>query len=163
MRPVSYRGKLDGSKTAVPSTQTVSGVTARGRRQQVPMRLHHAATLTATWWPLSDDRLLIVEVARSQLPKLRPWFNRHVGVDTDIPWVPAVKVMAIGDNACLMLAGATIGSARASAEWRSGETCMVGVVARGLIDANPLTVAEQFLALLDVGQALIAEVPLCSS
>ena len=117
--------------------------------------------LTATWWPGSDHPLLVVEVDDTALARLRPWFARKLDDHVEIPRHPDARVRRSDRGVCLYIGHTRIGgTVAAQPSWLAEPSCTVGLLPADLTRGDCLTVAAQFAVLLDLGHALVAEVPL---
>jgi hypothetical protein len=117
--------------------------------------------LTATWWPETDRPLLVAEVDDTVLARLRPWFARKLDDHVEIPRHPDARVRRGEREACLHIGHTRVGGAAAAQpSWLAEPSCTVGLLPADLTNGDCLSVAAQFAVLLDLGHALVAEVPI---
>jgi hypothetical protein len=119
--------------------------------------------VTCGWWDDVDGPvpLLAVELSDRGVELARAGFT--AGLDGDAAVIArhrTATVERIHLGACLYLGRHLIGGDYAPADWLAQDTCLVAVVAEGLIVRNVLTVGDQVKALFDLGLALLAEVRL---
>lgn len=134
-------------------------VVPRGALRRLTPR--RPARITATWWPGCERALLLAEVDDPLLARLRPWFARKLDDHVEIPRHPDATVRRSRGRVQLYIGAYAIGEAAATdASWQQEETCTLALLPAGLTRGDCLTLAAQFAVLLDLGHALVAEVPL---
>ncbi|NUR59365.1 MAG: hypothetical protein HOV87_11950 [Catenulispora sp.] len=116
--------------------------------------------LTPTWWPLSDDLLLIVEAPFTAVARWSLAFGRALDGFVQIPLHPTARVEVDTNLLRLVIDELYIGSA-VHLGWPLYATgCTVGLTAERLTSRDPAAAAEQFGALLEADSAFAAEVKL---
>jgi hypothetical protein len=162
---------------ACPTIPALYPAPRRARTRSVtPLADDHVADITATWWPMGDEILIVAAIRRTrpcrpaptragrpgavtwrELPGLRsfaPWSDEHLL----IPWADNASALLHGGRISLFLDGELWGSGEVptAPQWRDADHCLIGFA-----DAADLAAgghpSDGFVALLQAQRAVIAE------
>ncbi|MEV0269860.1 hypothetical protein AB0H43_13865 [Hamadaea sp. NPDC050747] len=136
--------------------------------------------MTATVWPGSQEPLLLLDVSRSVLPRLRPGFARDLTADVlVIPHHPHAHLSIHDGAGSLFLHDRILATASVPASWRAGDNAILAILpspppdpaARVWHDSlrdgaihrtarawHAAPAEDRFLTLLTEGVALVAEI-----
>ncbi|MEU7823083.1 hypothetical protein [Catellatospora sp. NPDC049133] len=114
--------------------------------------------LVLTRWPDSDDIVAIVTVNAAEMKRLKPGFATWHGDDMAIPAHRRAHLEYGPRGISLYVAGDLIADGTGPAG-ALPESCLVGLVTPGLLSGAGRALADEFITLLELGLARVAEAP----